>query len=313
MKYENLTEIQKIALQGEVARTLLASSNKAELKLNIFFLLDETQPECRDILLEALKESTDLDKETLESIYFYVIKKVTPVNLWIATIVAEMKRMLSNSSDSFFKAEPLPFDRNTEKKNLLKSIFMYFIKKLVLISPDAVEMLLDNLLQDTTFDFLKSTSIFVKEFCQEVKNSEYYVPEISKEILKYSISNAGILSYESETKRIDRNFKQEENIPESTFKPEGAIKVVQINLKDNTLINPEEAKALIEQFALLEESNEKVSYVVQKVYKNTNLKIDIRPCESKEEAEEYIDKINKEYPELNETCEFIVCKKIMEK
>jgi len=306
--YENLTEIQKIALQGEVARTLLSSTNQAELKLNIFFLLDEAKPEYRDILLRTLRESTDLDKETLESIYFYVTKNITPINLWIATIVAEMKRMLSNSGDVLFKTEPLPFDKNTEKKNLLKSMFMYFVKKLVLISPDAVEMLLDNLLQDTTFDFLESTSILVKEFCQEVKNSKYYAPEISKEILKYSIFNTGILSYENETKKVNTNFKQEDT-PESTFKPEGAIKIVQINLKDNTLINPEEAKAFIEHFALLEENNEKVSYVVQKVYKNTNLKIDIRPCESEKEAEEYIDKINKEYPELNETCKFIISKK----
>ena len=304
--YENLTEIQKIALQGEVARTLLSSTNQAELKLNIFFLLDEAKPEYRDVLLRTLRESTDLDKETLESIYFYVTKNITPINLWIATIVAEMKRMLSNSGDMLFKTESLPFDKNTEKKNLLKSMFMYFVKKLVLISPDAVEMLLDNLLQDTTFDFLKSTSIFIKEFCQEVKNSKFYTPEISKEILKYSISATGMLSYENEMNRISENLEQEKSIPEEDdLNPKKTIKIVQIN----QVMNPEEAKALIEHFALLEENDEKISYVVQKVYKNTNLKIDIRPCESEKEAEEYIDKINKEYPELNETCKFIISKK----
>ena len=53
----------------------------------------------------------------------------------------------------------------------------------------------------------------------------------------------------------------------------------------------------------------KISYVVQKVWINADMKTDIRECDTEEEAEEFIRNIKKERPELQATCDFIIQKK----
>ena len=45
-------------------------------------------------------------------------------------------------------------------------------------------------------------------------------------------------------------------------------------------------------------------YVVKKVFTDSGLSTDIRTCQTKKEALNFVKKIIKEYPELTNTCEF---------
>ena len=83
----------------------------------------------------------------------------------------------------------------------------------------------------------------------------------------------------------------------------------------NSYMTEEEISELINQkvqamFSGLtdEQPERRFKYVVNKVFNNTQISTTIRVCETKEEAEKFIEKIKREYPELQNTCEFFISK-----
>ena len=329
MIYENLTDLQKIALRGQVARVLLASTHDAELKVNIYRMLFECD---RNLFFEAIKEAVTLDEEILNRIYFEVINKSVPIDLWIDSVIEDIKWMINPYTYPIVNTKT-SIDKTKEKQNMLKSMFIRFIRELVLVSPDAVEMLLNKIQENDKFEFLHSSCIYLKDCCNQIKSSKYYSPDnITSDIFRYNLNMVEPLSLGEETAKITEipkttkrtrksKEKPEWKVKEETEQPRGIIQITKIDLGGHTRgseINEEdipnfpteELQRLIDYLIPIKNvSQGKVTYVVQKTFKNTGITTDIKQCDSEEEAEEFIEEMSKQCPE---TCKLIICKKIIE-
>ena len=332
MIYENLTDLQKIALKGQVARVLLASTHEAELKVNVYRMLFECDKKYRNLFFEAIKEAVTLDEEVLNRIYFEVVNKSVPIDLWIDCVMEDIKWMM-NPYSSLVITSRTPIDKTKEKQNLLKSMFIRFIRELLLVSPEAIEMLLNKIQENDKFEFLHSSCIYLKDCCDQIKNSKYYAPDnITSDLFKYSINMVEPLSLGEETAKIaetpkpvrkTRKSKANSNwkVKEEVTQPKGIIQITKIDLgghihgseiNEEELPNfpTEELQRLIDYLIPIKNvTHEKVTYVVQKAFKNTGITTDIKQCDSEEEAEEFVEEMSKQCPE---TCELIICKKIIE-
>lgn len=321
MTYENLTNLQKIALKGQVARLLLASTHDAELKVNIYRMLSECDKQYRGLFLEAIKESVKLDEETINRIYFEVLMKNVPVYLWIENVIEDIKWML-NPYSTVMSLSKVSIDKTQEKQNMLTSMFIRFGRELILVCPDAVEMLLDTILENDELEFLYSACTYLKGCCKEIKNSKYYSPDISNDIFKYSLNMTEPLSLAEETSKLARSSDNQKAKKPTYETPRSIIQITKIDLNNNAHelsegmpsdFPKEELQKLIDYLIPLQEMpHERVGYVVQKTFKNTNIKEDIRECDTEEEAMEYIKEVYEKSPDLQRTCELKICKKIIE-
>ena len=322
MTYENLTNLQKIALKGQIARLLLASIHDADLKVNIYRMLLECDKQYRGLFFEAIKESVKLDEETLNRIYFEVLNKSTPVYLWIECVIEDIKWM-TNPYNTLTALSKISIDKAKEKQNMLTSMFIRFVRNVILASPDAVELLLKAIQEDTKLEFLYPSCVYLQDCLQEVKNSEFYSSDnISDEIFKYSLNMAEPLSLAEETSKLTSSFNNRKTKKSNYETPKSIIQITKIDLGNYSHelseempsdFPKEELQKLIDYLIPpKEKSHEKVSYVVQKAFKNTNIKEDLRQCDTEEEAEKYIEEINEKDPDLQRTCEFKICKKIIE-
>ena len=329
MKYENLTELQKIALRGQVSVMLSFSKTNWDLKYKIYKVLKSVGSPHRELFLEAIKESVTLSEEEVIKLYFITSMNEIPVYLWINKTIADIKYYLKVPED-FVKNLNVALNKKQERINIIKSTFINFGRKVVLTSPEALTELINKIQEDEELEFLASSCIYLKGCCLEVQNlSQKRSKDITDNIFEIEFDPYDIMSVELETERLNNLDNCSSSCEETSKKYENpkVIKVVQINLDKNQELSSEEISELInkqieaiinasEETVSTEQHNQKnksrLTYVVQKKFKNTNIKEDIKQYDSEEEALDFINKIYETKPELNRTCELIVCKKIIE-
>lgn len=326
MKYENLTQLQKTALKGQVARVLLASVHDADLKVNIYRMLSECDKQYRSLFLEAIKEAVTFDEEVINCIYFEILNNKVPVYLWTDSVIEDIKWMV-NPYTSLTVTSKVSIDKKEQKQNMLKSMFIRFIRNALFISPDAVELLLNAIQDDNQLEFLHSSCIYLRGCLQDMKSSEFYSPDnITNEIFKLNLNMTEPLSISEETKKLTNIEKKkpiyptENEIITPTESPKATIQITKISLDPSSYTNksfeeiPDIHSEVLKQLTecLSQMQNEKIGYVVQKVYKNSGLTEDVKQYKSEEEAKKFIEDMNKKYPDLQRTQELRICKKIIE-
>ena len=334
MTYENLTELQKTAIKGQVSAMLSFARANADLKIKIYRMLKEVDPIYKPLFLEAVKEVVTLSEEEVMKLFFMGSLGEVPLSLWVEKTIDDIKHYLKVPETSF-RSSSIALDKKQERINIIKSTFINFGRKIIMVSPKAMIELMKNILDDNELEFLHSSCIYLQGGCSDVMNFECYPKDedekISESILKCEFDPYDIMSIDTETECLNRiNEDSLSNttpeVKESFYAEPKVIKVTRIDIGDDKMqLSQEElsqylGKEILEIFNRIQpmqevksSGNSELRYVVQKKYKNTDIKEDIRQCKSEKEAVDFINKINKEYPELDRTCEFIICKKIIEK
>lgn len=335
MMYENLTELQKTAIKGQVSAMLSFSRANADLKIKIYRILKEADPTYKHLFLEAIKEAVTLSEEEIMKLLFMGSLNEVPLSLWVEKTIDDIKYYL-RIPDTSFRNNNLALDKKQERINIIKSTFINFGRKVIMTSPKAILELIKSILDDNELEFLHSSCIYLQGGCFDVMNFKCYPKnedeKVSESILKYEFDPYDIMSIDTETECLNQinegsmpNTDAEAELKGNFSTEPKVIKVTRIDIgNDRMQLSQEElsqylGKEILEIFNRIQPVQEQKSsdsselrYVVQKKYKNTDIKEDIRQCKSEKEAMDFINKINKEYPELDRTCEFIICKKIIE-
>lgn len=321
---ENLTYLQKTALKGEIGFALSTSAHDAEMKFRTYLILKEVEEKFRPFIIECVKEEVTFDESIIDRIYLEVLTNTIPVWLWIEEIIADIKLQLATAETGYsvLTGNRLSIDRLQERKNLIESAFLLFTREAIIISPNSAEQLLDQILDDYDLDFLHKACFYLKTCCAEVKMIKGpESSEVPDELMSCIFDIKKIMSFSVETKALnafnraaqkDSKFKKMTNLPLPTADNE------EIALKGNFVINGtithEElsnyiSEKIVELFGGTTPANSSPNkvYVVKKVFTDSGITTDIRTCQTREEAINFIQKIIEEYPELMNVCEFKVC------
>ena len=336
MSYEKLTELQKIAVKGQVSAILSFAKANADLECRIYRMLKEADPEYKEAYLGAIKETVSLSEEEIMKLFFMGSLGEVPVSLWVEKTIDDIKYYLKVPETSF-RSPKLALDKKQERINIIKSTFINFGRKVVMTSPKAMMELIDKIQEDSELEFLHSSCVYLRGGCFEIMNFKCYNDEkIPESILKLEFDPYDIMTIGTETECLNNMDDADSSCSEAPKKERPSspkvIKIAQINLgNEEQHLSQEELSQFLGQQVMelfnsihpinLNEHNHssnssgtgRLTYVVQKKYKNTDIKEDIRQCDSEKEAREFIDKIYKMKPEINdETFDFIICKKIIE-
>lgn len=324
MTNENLTGLQKIALKGELAAIFSFAHSDADLKLKIYRILKEADEQYKPLFLDAIKESVSLNEEEIMRLFFMGSMDEIPLSLWIDKTIEDIKYYLT-APDFSYRNFKLALDKKEERKSILTSAFITFARKTIMISPSAVLQLINKIFDDNELEFLYTSCVYLQGGCTDVKEFKCCSDEVSESILKCEFDPHDIMSLGIETEclhKIDEDSLYKET-PKKSEKNNKVVvqREIVINGNEQKLSQEELSQFLGQQVMELfnsiypveeSKSESRLYYVVQKEFNNTDIKTDIRNCKSEKEALEFIEEIKRAYPELQKTCKFVICKKIIE-
>lgn len=304
----NLTNLQRVALRGEVAYTVSTATHNAEIKYRIYTILKEVEDEYKPFLIEAFKEAVTFDEGIVDRLYLETLTNEVPVWLWIEKVIADIK-------ESLFLTETtgvcrVSINKVEERKKILESSFLNFARQALMTDVDASEQLFEEVMNDNDLSFLHTSCFYLKSCCSEVRDSGTVQDRIPEELMDCHFDIRDMLSLKLETEALEMFNRGK---PKSRVVKDKKVKTEKIFVPSD--ISDEELRELINKKILAafadipdEEPRKNFKYIVTKVFNNTNISTTIRVCDTREEAEQFVEKIKREYPELQETCEFYISK-----
>lgn len=307
---DNLTNLQKVALKGEVAYAVSTAPHDGDVKYRIYTILREIEEEYKPFLIEAFKESVTFDESIIDRLYLETLTNEVPVWLWVEKAIGDIKEALHLSEMTTISRASI--DKSEERKKIIESAFINFARKSMLISPDASEQLFDKILDDYDLSFLHTSCFYLKSSCEEMRDSGTVQDKISEDLMECHFDIRDMLSLRVETEAL--KMFNEEAPRKLKKKSKKIIKAESIDITPD--MTEKEISDLINKkiFAAFkglvseEPEGQKFKYVVNKVFNNTQISTTIRVCDTEEEAEKFIEKIKKEFPELQNTCNFFISK-----
>ena len=302
---EELSNIQRVALEGEVSYVISTSIHDADMKYRMYCIFRETEGSYREYLLRCFKEATTFNEEEINKIYFEAMSDKVPVWIWSEKAIADIKESIRLVELSV--GSKLSVDKKEAKKKIAESAFINFIKRAFLISVDATEQLLNDILEDSDLNFLHTSAFFLRSSCEEVRDAGNVQDKIPEEIMHYHYDIKDIMNFRVLSEAF--NILNERELLKKEKPVKSKIRKIIIDITPD--MTEEEISELISNkvlsaFKKLSGSKSKSKYVVNKVFNGTQISTTIRTCNTREEAEKFIEKIKKEYPDLTSTCEFFI-------
>ena len=302
---DKLTNLQRIALRGEIAYALSTCAHDAEMKYRIYVILKEVEEKYKPFLIQEFKDSTNFDEVIIDKIYLETLTNKVPVWLWIEKVIEDIKTALAlvPAKD---QGALISIDKPEERRKVIESAFISFARKALMICPDASEQLFNEMLKDIDLEFLHTACFYLLSCCDEVRDLGYANDKTAEALLDCQFDIRDLLSLRVESEMLEPAKRRLSKA--LSKKPKTEVKTIEIN---GSISREDLSKYLSEKIAELFEGtsdDSDIKYVVKKVYKNTDISTEIRTCETQEEAEEFIEKVKKAHPDLQNTCEFIVCR-----
>ena len=302
---DNLTNLQKVALRGEVAYAVSTASNDAEIKFRIYTILREVEEEYKPFLIEAFKEAVEFDEVIIDKLYLETLSDEVPVWLWVEKAIADIKEATHLAET--INVSRISTNKGKEKKRIIESSFISLGRRALMINADASEQLFKAILDDYDLKFLHTSCFYLLNCCEEVRDCGTVQDKIPEDILECQFDIRDMLSLRVETEALELfnnpKKKTHKKKPKRTHKIEISSDMAEDEISELL------SKKILETFkgiASFNDSEPSYKYVVKRVFNDTQISTSIRTCNTREEAEEFIEKIKKEYPELQATCDFFI-------
>ena len=317
----NITALQKIALEGEIAKALSTARHDAEILYRYYILIKNTPKELSYLLVQIFRDMTDIKQELLDRVMLETSLDITPVWIWLDKVVADLKLSIKLAcSDSMGEAS---MDRKELQKKLVKSAFVYFCRKVAMVSPTAAQQLCRHVIDEEPIDlaFLEDACFALIPEIQELEQDE----KVSDTVLTLMFDIGEVLSYRVETEVLEKRADDKEGTKEEKVEDieEGkpiklmdkdgvSVYAAKVNFEDNGQASLSEIfKETINKIIKEREAKEQTEtgkFMVVKEYDGCDVVTPLRECDSEEEAHKFIDSMKKQFPELTKTVKFRVRK-----
>ena len=342
MTLENLTQAQKIAIEGEVAKALITAKHNAEILYRIYTVMKSAPKDVSLYVLEAAKKLLNINDLELNKLLLEVSNDDLPYWIWLERTAEDLKLSVTMAM-----AEGMlcmgDIDKKLAQQMIIKSAFVYYCRSVATISPAAALKLCRYILEE------ESLSLgFLSEVCFQLIADISSLPcaseKLPKEIFHSSFDIKDMLSFALETKILDdlnkmdkkkttrkKRTSKKEQLDLQKIAEEGQLVIEPLETGSDSIqafkieapLNSDidQAKAIAEQVndviskLLNEQLSKKVpekheKYAVVKKFKGENNSLTIKTFDSPEEAEDFIKTIKKEYPTMYKNCEITIEKKV---
>lgn len=304
---DQLTNLQKIALKGEVAFTLSTCAHDAEMKYRMYIILKEVEDKYKPFLVQEFKDSTTFSETDIDRIYLETLTNKVPVWLWVEKAIEDIKASMFLVPEKG-QGALISINKSEERKKVIESAFVSFGRKALMLCPDASEQLFNEILDDYELDFLHTSSFYLRGCCDEVRDLGFMKDKTSEALLDCQFDIRDLMSMRVESEALEMVTRK--RAPRKKKSPKAKVKTIEIN---GSISQDELSQYLSEKITELfnevsSSDSDEIKYVVKKVYNDSDMSTEIRTCETQEEAEEFIEKIKEQHPDLQSTCSFIVCR-----
>ena len=297
--FDNLTQSQKIAIEGEVAKVLSSARHDADILFRFYVMLKESPIEVVPLIREVVRDLTSIDQEVLDKVAMEAKVDTTPVWLWIDRVVADIKLGLSLAANAYIGSASMNIKGIQQKA--IKSAFVYFCRECSIVSPSAVKELCIYILNNATIDL-----DFLTDVCFSMLEQIKQLPldkTVKFDLLNHSLDLRNTLSYNLETEILNKL----KNAPLDVETVEEAANEFKEKLKKPKAIKSEKMDEIVSS-TLSEILKSKAikkgeEWAVVKQYRD--YETTIRTFKDEETADNYIKKIEGQFPELKGSCKFL--------
>ncbi|MCR5260784.1 MAG: hypothetical protein K6C94_02985 [Candidatus Gastranaerophilales bacterium] len=310
MYKNNLTFIQRAALEGEVAFLIATSNHDEDILFRLYCVLDGAPDDIRELFLSCFKSFVHFPEETYTKILGEVQTQHVPMWLWEDKVIADIKGCLkfTESSDS----ENLKMSKEDLRKYMVKSAFIFFCKKVCGYSVSEPIYLCQKIIEDNKLDFLHSVCFALIRDLSEALELGLASPDDSGEnlveIFKLSFDSHDLLSYRQEVNAMEQLIKEEQE--EREYYYDFLFNIAAEAGKNKEL--SADIKQVISE--LLEVHNKQVEkgkkrknpFVVKKILNTSKAISTLKRFKTVDEAQDYIEKMVDKCPELTDTCTFVI-------
>ena len=329
MTLENLTQLQKVAIEGEVAKAYASAKHNSEILYRFYTMLKNAPQDITSYIVEVTNNLVGIDEETLTRTALETLADEPPVWLWIDKTVEDIKLSIKLAL-----AEGVVCDTDTDKKliqeKIIRSAFITFARKAALTCTKATRELCNRVIEETKeLGFLEDVcfallgeiselpetltmtdSLFHSEF--DIRNMLSY--RIEKEIMdKRNNRDSEERTIQKQAKDI--NDKIDKVIEEALIVPVGeehndvadaTVYAVKMAVDDEGFmadaVNRVMKKILDDQLKTDKAMKAKeTKYAVVKEYENS-VSTTLKAFDTEAEAESYKEKIESNFPELMKSC-----------
>ena len=303
---DKITQLQKIALEGEIAKALSTARHDEEILYRYYTILKKAPKEISYLLVQIVRDMIDVKQELLDRVTLEASLDITPLWIWVNRTVADLKLALKLAcADQVGTAS---MDRKNLQKKLIKSAFVYFVRLIAvpLGSPTAAKAICRHIINEESIelDFLEDACFALIPEIEELTD-DLTVPE---EVIHTTFDINKILSYRAETEVLEKRTQREE-APKKA--PKGEEKIT-INLANEEPIDMSDLlkKTIAEILEAQKTADKKDTgkFIVVKEYEGCDVSTPLRECKSEEEAVKFIESMKKQFPELVKTVTFRICR-----
>ena len=300
---DSITQLQKIALEGEIAQALSTARHDSEILYRYYTILKRAPKEISYLLVQIIRDMTDIKQELLDRVTLEASLDIIPLWIWVNRTTADLKLSLKLAcADQIGNAS---MNRKELQKKLIRSAFVYYVRSISMVSPTAAETLCNHIINEETTDlsFLESACFSLIPEIKELDKDAI----VAEEVIHTTFDINKILSYKIETEVLKDFNKKETRKLKSSKSTDTSINT---NTEEPVDLS-EMLKKTINEILEAQQSNLTKStgkFIVVKEYDGCDISTPLKECSSEEEAEKFIENMKKQFPELLKTVTFRICK-----
>ena len=302
---ENLTYIQKTALEGEIALLVASSGNDAEIIYKMYLTLASVPKEFYSIVLSCFRNLCDFPEDTFIRVRNEVTLGSVPLWIWRNKCIADLRDSLKFSAQG-----SVELGANTKKSRLklVESAFILFCKKVAFLHPAPVIKLCSEISEHNELEFLHTACFLIIRDLSKIASKKKLTKRLAQAIMECNFDIRELLSFAVEYNQPKRkNAKNYMNSSIIDNVCEGEIPE-EFNREEEPE-KPSDAIDSIESlvqaaFSSLQSTQER--FIVKKVFKGSKQETVLNSFPTRIEAEKFVRQLIATCPDLNKTCSFVI-------
>lgn len=300
---DSITQLQKIAIEGEIAKVLSTARHDEEILYRYWSVLKKAPKELSYLLVQIVRDMVDIKPELLNKVTLEVSLDIVPLWIWLNRTTADLKLSMKLAcADSICEAS---IDRKNLQKKLIKSAFVFFVRDIAMLSPTAATALCNHIINEEPIElgYLEDICFALLPEIAELDQDE----KVKEEVIHTVFDINKLLSYKIETDVLEKRDKRVKETPVKEM--ENAVKA---ELEADGFIDfSEMLKKTINEILEAQKDEEGKGtgkFIVVKEYDGCDVSTPLRECNSEEEAKQFIESMKKQFPELLKTVHFRICR-----
>ena len=209
MTIEDLTQLQKIALEGEVAKALSSARHTPEVLYRIYTIMRTVSDDIAPYMISVIRDLVEVREKDLNKVLLEVSLNEPPLWLWIERTVADIKLSLTLASADGMICEA-ELDKKLLQKKIVKSACVFFVRTIALTSTRAARELCQYIIDEEAIvlDFLADACFSLLGEISELPP----VDKVTDTIFHSAFDIRNTLSYKFETDVLEKRKERDQEI-----------------------------------------------------------------------------------------------------